>query len=252
VWNYPNCLGAIDGKHVVFKAPKSMASYYYNYKGTTSIVLLGIVDARYRFLFIDVGCNGRVSDGGVYRNSVFFSQLEKGTLNLPNPTHLSNKSALVPYHFVADDAFPLSNHLMKPFKGKSLSIEERIFNYRLSRARRVSENAFGIMSNRFRVLLRKIELPVETVEKVVLSCCALHNFLINTKFKSYISEVPIVEDTNSLTLESKSLENMPSFIVKSHHKPTVQGKLIREEMKKFFNTDGLVPWQWDAVRKFNF
>jgi len=56
------------------------------------------------------------------------------------------------FTFLADDAFALHNHVLKPYPGVNISYEERIFNYRLSRGRNVVENTFGILASRFRVL----------------------------------------------------------------------------------------------------
>jgi len=73
------CCGAIDGKHVIIKAPPESGSLYYNYKESNSIVLMAVVDHKYCFSYIDVGCNGRVSDGGVFRNCSLYQALEDYT-----------------------------------------------------------------------------------------------------------------------------------------------------------------------------
>ena len=79
-WQFPNGIGAADGKHIAIKHPKDPGSEYYNYKGFFSIVLLAVVDYDYRFLYVDAGCQGRISDGGVYRNSSFYGALQDGSL----------------------------------------------------------------------------------------------------------------------------------------------------------------------------
>ena len=69
VWNFPHCVGAIDGTDTVMQAPAHSDSTVYNYKGTHSIVLLAVCDAHYCFILVDIGDAGRHSDGGVHQFS---------------------------------------------------------------------------------------------------------------------------------------------------------------------------------------
>jgi len=96
---------------------------------------------------------------GVYGTD-FFKALERKKLNIPQPSELpvddvnyQDWRPVIPYYFVGDDAFSLSENLMKPYPNRGQTEEQRILNYRFSRARRVSENAFGILSSKFRVFL---------------------------------------------------------------------------------------------------
>jgi len=66
--NFPLCIGAMDGKHISMKKPAKSGSTFFNYKHTFSFQLLAVVDAEYRFTYVDVGCQGRVGDAGVYKN----------------------------------------------------------------------------------------------------------------------------------------------------------------------------------------
>jgi len=142
---------------------------------------------------IDVGANGRCSDGGIFRNSSLKLAIENGFLNLPKNGY-----------FVADDAFPLTKYMMKPYSRRKLSKEHYIFNYRLSRARRIVENAFGILVWRFIVFLRPIELQPSTVDKVIWSACVLHNRLQMTNSNAYFpSNAVDTEDLNTGTVTSE-------------------------------------------------
>lgn len=79
-WNFPNCGGAIDGKHIRIRCPPKSGSYYYNYKKFFSTVLMAVVNADYEFIYVDIGTNGRVSDGGVIEKTEFYSLLKSDML----------------------------------------------------------------------------------------------------------------------------------------------------------------------------
>ncbi|XP_067055962.1 uncharacterized protein [Acropora muricata] len=114
-WNYPNCLGAIDGKHNLIQPPPNSGSHYYNYKHTHSIVLMAIAGPDYECLYADVGTNRRVSDGGVWNKCGLSQAIEDGIISLPPPKCLPNGDTEVPHVFVGDDAFALKRHMMKPY-----------------------------------------------------------------------------------------------------------------------------------------
>lgn len=112
LWSFPNYGGAVDGTHVALTKPANSGSYFYNYKGYFSIVLMAIVDANLEFIYVDVGPNGRVSDGGVIENTLFYEKLLSGNLNLPKKE--DNISGL-DFVFIGDEAFALKTDFLKPF-----------------------------------------------------------------------------------------------------------------------------------------
>ena len=135
------------------------------------------MDANYKFIYIDIGCNRRKSDGGVFRNCDLYKELEENRLNIPQSTFIPGMDLAFPYVIVADDAFLLKQYILKPYSQTGLTRKRRIFNYRLSRAHCVVENALGILANQFRVFMTPITLVPETVETITMACCTLHNFL---------------------------------------------------------------------------
>ena len=184
-WNFPNCIGALYGKHIIIQSPSRSGSLLYNYKGTFCIVLMALTDCRlqvyinwyrilwkqYRWLHLQKLCLWT----GLYNNP--------WQLNIPGPKSIAqfSRGGLLPHCIVADEAFPLRMDLMRPSprvnRNYHLSKEQKIFNYRLSRARRIVENAFGIFVQRFWVFNRRLQLHPDNVDCVVKACCILHNYL---------------------------------------------------------------------------
>ncbi|XP_060561053.1 uncharacterized protein LOC132720846 [Ruditapes philippinarum] len=172
-WNFPHTLGALDGKHIACKCPPSSGSTYFNYKKYYSIVLLALVDYDCKFIWADIGGRGAASDAQLWNESDLKAATEE--LDLPDAEPLPHDTQDVPFFYIGDDAFGLKTYMQKPYSHRVLSHDERIFNYRLSRARRVVENAFGILANRFQVLMSTMQHHPSTIRLIGTTCLVLHN-----------------------------------------------------------------------------
>lgn len=188
---FPRCVGAIDGKHILVKCPAHSGSEYFNFKNTYSVVLMALVDSDYRFIFADIGGQGRISDGGIFKNCLLWQKINEGTLNLPPDTPLPGRHESVPYVFLSDGAFALHKHIMKPFAGNhNIGTKERTFNYKLSSSRVIVENVFGVLTSAFRIFQKPIEIEIEKVPIITMTCVLLHNFLRNSKYSRDIYTPP--------------------------------------------------------------
>lgn len=92
-----------------------------------------MVDANYKFIYVDVGAAGRAGDAGIFADSALKKALTTNSLDLPDVIALQGISTKILHHLVGDDAFPLNGRLMKPYPHRNLEKEKPIFNYRLSR-----------------------------------------------------------------------------------------------------------------------
>lgn len=249
-WNFPNCVGAIDGKHVVLQAPFNSESTYFNYKKTFSIILLALVDADYCFTYVDIGAQGRMNDAGVFASTNLYRKMIRSELSLPKIEALPGRDNTVPYVIVGDDAFPLSNSILKGYSGNhARGTIERIFNYRLCRARRVVENAFGILASAFRVFRAPMLIQPEKAAMVCMTYSLLHNFLrrsqtsrlqysprgtVDYEIDGQVQPGSWRQQINNSTFSS--LDKIP-------RRAGQEAQEIRREFAEYFITNGAVEWQ---------
>ncbi|XP_065675624.1 uncharacterized protein LOC136091841 [Hydra vulgaris] len=237
MWNFPHAIGAIDGKHIVMQAPHNSGSEYFNYKKTHSIVLLAVCNANYEFTMVDIGDSGRQSDGSVFNNCSLGYAIENNKLNIPDPEKIGNSDKILPYVLVADDAFGLK---------------------RLSRARRVIENTFGIATSRFRIFRRPIIANLEKVILITQAIVALHNFLMKKRSANNYLYCP----TNYTDIDgpagfrpgdwrqdnscSAALQPLSS----GSNNYSKDAKQVRDDFKEYFNSpEGELEWQLDLVNR---
>lgn len=207
---------------------------------------MAIASAKYEFIMCDCGTNGRVSDGGVIENTLFYHKLENGTLRLPASCKTDISNGPLPYVFIGDEAFAMRDNFLKPFGQKELNKERRIFNYRLSRARRIIENTFGIMVARFRIFHSAINLKLENIDRVVMACCTLHNFLIRKRRENYApSNCFYSEEPRTGRIEN-GLSAEPATINLRHghnRHASEEAKRVRNLFMNYLNNEGSIPWQ---------
>ena len=201
-------------------------------------------------MYVDVGRNGRTNDVGVFERSPITELLETGQLNLPQPKPLPGRCTYIPYVLVGDDAFPLKNYLIKPYPNRQLDNDKRIFNYRLSRARRIVENVFGILTSRFGVFQKALPLDPETITTIVLVACVFHIFL-RSKTSSrqvYCPDGSFDKDQSPGEWRTNAgPNNLVNLVQQGGNRNRSDARNVRDELCDYFNTNGQVPWQWDVI-----
>lgn len=200
---------------------------------------MSISGAKQEFVMVDVGAPGRHSDGGVFAHSEMGQRFMNGSMFLPKPEKVRDSNQELPYVLVGDEAFALSPFLMRPYPRRyDLDLRKRVFNYRLSRARRIVETSFGILSAVWRIFKSPLRTNLATSIKIIKACCCLHNFLL--KFepeKQRIAQMGTSKDAyeNCFT----DLPAAPTGV-----EPATGLALVREKFTDYFMTIGAVDFQW--------
>lgn len=138
---------------------------------------------------------------------------------------------------VGDEAFALHENLMTPYPSQQslYDLSKAVYNYRLSRARRTTENTFGILCGYFRLFFIPIATAPETTEKLIICACILYNTLREAKVLAPGQKH--IDD--ALPLPTKNLIPMAEHNVRARMSHTQ----IREIFKNYFNGPGAVEWQ---------
>lgn len=198
--------------------------------------MIGVCDANYSFVAIDVGAYGKSSDSSIFKESLFYKKLINNSLNIPNPKPISTLNPEpIPYVIVGDEAFGLSENIMRPYGGNNLTMSKKIFNYRLSRARRYIECTFGILSNKWRIFHRPLNVKPDLAQNIIKACCILHNFVRVRDGYRY-------DDT----LTVQGLENVP---IENHNvtRGSRPAQAVRDKYANYFITDGQIEWQYSKI-----
>ena len=248
-WDLPNVVGAVDGKHIHMVAPDNTGSAYFNYKRTFSLNLMAIADADYRFLMVDVGQMGSISDGGVWDHCTFGHAWNRAQVPVPAPMPLPHSETVLPYYIIGDEAFPLKPNLMRPYPGRDTAqndMRKRRFNYRLSRARRVIENAFGILANRWRFLFTPVDTNPDKLSTMVYASCVLHNLLRSISDSSYAPTGYADTVVNGHIVEGlwradRALEDNREGAQPRNH--TQAASINRERLADWCSNQGARTWQ---------
>lgn len=216
-------------------------------------MLMALRDAHYSFLMIDVRSYGRNSDSSIFNITELSHMLRLLVNNLPPKVAFSENEEPLPFVVIADKAFPLLPNFMRPYSGRNCTRDQQIYNYRLSRARRTIENAFGIMASRWRIFQRPIIAAPEKATKIVCATAVQHNFLLKDELArqpverrccppSYSDRINFVnqEITAGKWREMKS--NFSRIGRQSVNRASCVARSTREHFKHYFNHEDVLLW----------
>ena len=107
---------------IAIKKPPNAGSTYFNYKKFYSVVLITLVDADYKFLWVDIGAQGSASDAQIWNDNDLKRAIEIGVIGFPDADPLPGdvEDHPMPYFIIGDDAFDMKSTLMKPYSRRSM------------------------------------------------------------------------------------------------------------------------------------
>ena len=184
--------------------------------------------------------------------------LDDGKLGIPKPQKIPGSDRVAPFVLLENDAFGLKTCLMKLFSQRGLTDEKRVSNYRHYRARRRSENFFGIISNRWRVLRAPILPLPESVKNFVTAFLVLHNYLGQSSSHGIYFPPGLTDVEYSVTpgqtvftpgYRHEDEETCQTFFnlgpLQLSGNTQANAKEVRNTFADYFVNEGQVYWQWE-------
>ena len=172
---------------------------YHNFKNFYSIILLGLVDPKCRSIWASVGAPGNTHDSTYFQSTSLWEKIIAGSI-LPQSV-IEIEGQAIPPLILGDGAFAMRTWIIKLYGDAILDEQKRCLNYRLSRARIVTEGAFGKLKRRWRVLSKKCESNSETLKRYGLASIVLHNICIEME--------DIIPRNIDLTIDPSSNKRRP-------------------------------------------
>ncbi|KAL7294230.1 hypothetical protein TKK_0012246 [Trichogramma kaykai] len=242
-FDFPHCVGALDGRHCPIRQPPHSGAEFYNYKKFYSIVLTAMCDEHKRFTFLNLGSFGSWNDASIFHYSDIRQNLKNNVINLPRVEELPNSDTILPYVIITDGGYPTKNYLMKPYmKIPQMTVPMKVFNFRLSRARYIIEAAFGLLCNLWQVNEIPLGWKLSITEAIIFSTLCLHNAKITLDLhesRGYYDHCIDSAQVNEQQIEEENDDqaryNFNEFNVRA----------ILQDY--FVSPAGAVPYQWHNI-----
>ena len=205
-FGFPQCAGVVDGTHVPIVSPVEYPADHYNCKGFHSIIMQGTVNNLGQFIDVYIGWPGHVHDTRAFSNLTLYRKGQANEL-LPNWTE-SLGGEEVPLVILGGPVYPLLPWVMKAFLGNGRLYSQQMFNFQLSRARVVVEHSYGHLKGRWRWLLKRLDINVSDVPKLVAACFTLHNICEihgDTFDEEWLEGVEAVGETDVIETSTQSV-----------------------------------------------
>ena len=153
---------------------------------------------------------------------------------MPNAKKLPLSDVELPFVILGDEAYPLLSYLMRPYPRRHRTECRRLFNYRLSRGRRVVESAFGILAGKWRILNKPIETSPNMADRIVKRICVLHNAV---RDREGLNEATLLELQNQEDSFSTNLDEPERRVTRSNNRSNLRARRVRDAFTAYFNSD---------------